>query len=306
MDVKEAGNYQFDMTAFGGVGQLTLGGDKVIAPTEWAGKGNITLPEGKIPVTIFYSKYVDWAQPVLNLKISGPGIREYSLNESPPNYGRPVDPIYVHATSNTLLRSFVDLPGNIRVTHAVSVGTPEKVHYTYDMDNGSIVQLWRGEFLDATPMWHDRGDGSSRARGAALHFAPMPTVEKLSSASTTWAKDTTGTRFRTKGYKLRDNDQPTFIYQLSDATISDAITLLNGGQGISRTLTIQNGGAGFYVRLAEGTNIERISDDLYLINDKAYYLKLETKDVKPIIRESDGVKEMLMPVQNKITYSIIF
>lgn len=38
----------------------------------------------------------------------------------------------------------MDLPGESRVAHAVSVGSPEQVLYTYDMDNAAIVQLWRG------------------------------------------------------------------------------------------------------------------------------------------------------------------
>ena len=42
----------------------------------------------------------------------------------------------------------------------MNVGSNKGLHYTYDMDHGNMVQLWRGEFLDATPMWHDRGDGS--------------------------------------------------------------------------------------------------------------------------------------------------
>jgi hypothetical protein len=91
----------------------------------------------------------------------------------------PVDPILINATSNTILRSFSDLPGGIRVTHGVNVGSPEQVHYTYDLDKGMIVQIWRGGFLDATPMWHDRGDGSSRPAGSVQYLGkPVPGILK--------------------------------------------------------------------------------------------------------------------------------
>ena len=59
----------------------------------------------------------------------------------------------MEAGNTTILRSFVDLPGNVRLTHSVNVGSPEGLHYTYDMDNGMLAQVWRGGFLDATPMW---------------------------------------------------------------------------------------------------------------------------------------------------------
>jgi hypothetical protein len=219
----------------------------------------------------------------------------------------PVDPIYVNAERNTLLRSFIDLPENIRVTHAVSVGSPQKIHYTYDLDNGSIVQLWRGEFLDATPMWHDRGDGSSKARGSVLRFGkPIPTIAKLQSSAAPWIADTTGTKFRTKGYRLDTQEQPTFMYEINGMKVSDAITLLNSNQGISRTLTVENAREEVYIRLVNATTIDRVNDELFLIDDKSYYLKLQTPGVKPIIRQNGGKTEMLIPAQNKFTYSIIF
>src|SRR5690606_35827136 len=118
-----------------------------------------------IPFRMFYSKYVDWAQPIMSLKIAGPGVREYAVYESHATMFRQADPIFVNATQNTVLRSFIDLPDKTRVTHSVSVGTPQKVHYTYDLDNGALVQVWRGEFFDSTPMWHDRGGSEGRRVG---------------------------------------------------------------------------------------------------------------------------------------------
>src|SRR5690606_39702282 len=72
------------------------------------------------------------------------------------------DPILVSVENTPVLRSFMDLPGGHRVTHAISIGSNQGLHYTYDLDHGALVQMWRGEFLNATPMWHQRGDGSSR------------------------------------------------------------------------------------------------------------------------------------------------
>src|SRR5690606_26853971 len=99
-----------------------------------------------------------------NVKLSAlPSGQANQGNNNQPN------PILVNAETARVLRGFVDIPGR-RVVHAESVGHPQHVHYTYDMDHGTIVQAWRRDFLDATPMWHNRGNGTSRALGAPIYF----------------------------------------------------------------------------------------------------------------------------------------
>ncbi len=83
--------------------------------------------------------------------------------------------------------------------HAVSVGSPSNLHYTYDLEKGTVLQVWRGEFLDATPMWHDRGDGSSRPRGSVTLLGDDMLLGKTNGQSK-WVADTTGSGYRPKGY----------------------------------------------------------------------------------------------------------
>jgi hypothetical protein len=221
----------------------------------------------------------------------------------------PVDPILVNAQVNTVLRSFMDLPGQSRVVHAVSVGSPEQVHYTYDLDKGAVIQIWRGNFLDATPMWHERGDGSSRPAGAVQRFGkPVFALAKLGSSQAAWLADSAGTGYRPKGYILDDKDQPTFRYQMYGATVSDAIRVMENGQGLHRELTVQNPAGGeLYARLAEGASIEEKSKGMYLVDGKAYYLRLDdAKGTKPVVREANGRKELVVPVRGKVGYSILF
>ncbi|CAA9216653.1 MAG: probable cytochrome oxidase (cbb3-type) [uncultured Adhaeribacter sp.] len=225
------------------------------------------------------------------------------------NNRNPVDPILVDAPVNTLLRSFMDLPGQPRVVHAISVGSPEKVHYTYDLDKGAVIQVWRGNFLDATPMWHERGDGSSRPAGAVQRFgAPVFALAKLASAQAAWVADSAGTSFRPKGYTLDENEQPTFQYKIYGATVSDAIRVLDNGQGLHRELTVQNPAGGeLYARLAEGTTIEEKAG-MYLVDGKSYYLRLDdAKNVKPVVRGgANGRQELVVPVRGKVGYTILF
>jgi len=231
--------------------------------------------------------------------------------EQATNNRNPVDPILIDAPVNTVLRSFMDLPGEprMRVVHAVSVGSPQQVHYTYDMDKGALIQIWRGNFLDATPMWHERGDGSSRPAGAVQRFGtPVFALAKLGTAQAAWVADSAGTNYRPKGYTLDENDRPTFLYKIYGATVSDAIRVLDNGQGLHRELTVQNATNGdLYARLAEGAVIEEKAKDMYLVDGKAYYLRLDdAKTVKPVVREVNGRKELIVPVRNKLGHSILF
>ncbi|MGZ8525137.1 MAG: family 16 glycoside hydrolase [Chitinophagaceae bacterium] len=305
--VKEAGAYNFNLNASGGSGSMTINNKIVLTAEQRSGRGKIILPAGDLPFQLLYSKVFDYAKPALGLSVAGPGIREYLISDGNVASGDPVDPILINATTNTILRSFMDID-TIRVTHAVSVGSPQQMHYTYDMDKGMIVQVWRGGFLDATPMWHSRGDGSSRPSGSVIRFGkPMMALQTLNSPDAAWSADTAGTAYRPKGYRLDGNDRPTFPYQIYNTLVNDVSRVMDNNQGIHREISIENPVANLWLRLAEADIIETISEDLYLINDKSYYLQIDdAATVKPVIRDSNGHKELIVPIQKKISYSILF
>jgi hypothetical protein len=176
------------------------------------------------------------------------------------------------------------------------------------MDRGAIIQVWRGEFLDATPMWYSRGDGSSRPVGAVQYFGkPSFTLAKLPSADAAWVSDSTVTDYVPKGYKIDKADIPTFRYTLGGAMIEDAIRTLPGGEGLSREITVQNPTGPHYARLAEGSAIEDAGNGLYIIDDKSYYIRIDdAAGAKPVLRDISGRKMLLIPVQQKLRYSILF
>ncbi|MFS2185447.1 family 16 glycoside hydrolase [Mucilaginibacter sp. Mucisp84] len=307
IQIKEAGEYVFKLNVPGGKGKLRIDGADAVMLTENRGEGKAQLQPGDHPFELLYSKTVDWARPALGLTVSGPGIREYLLSDANVSNNDPVDPILINATSNTVLRSFSDLPGGIRVTHGVNVGSPELLHYTYDLDKGMIVQLWRGGFLDATPMWHDRGDGSSRPAGSVQYLGkPVPAIEKLSDANAAWALDTAGTGYRPKGYVLNADDVPAFKYNIYGTSVNDASSVMDKGQGIHREITLANAVDGLFYHLASG-NIETLGNGLYVIDDKSYYIRIDDAGgAKPVVRDAGGKQELIIPIQKKLTYSIIF
>jgi hypothetical protein len=219
-----------------------------------------------------------------------------------------VDPIHIGASENIVLRSFMDLPGLPRVVHAVSVGSPQKVNYTYDMDNGMLVQVWRGDFLNATPMWHDRGDGSSRPLGMVQGLGkPVQSIARLSTDQTPWISDTAGTGYKPKGYVLDENGIPSFLYKSYGIAVNDQSKVLEMGRGISRKITISDQVNDLYFRLADAESIIQTADGMYLIDNQSYYLRLDDAvGSKPIIRDQNGRKELIIPIVKSLSYSILF
>lgn len=308
VQVKEAGSYHFRINTSGGSGQLKINNDLIIPFSNWTAEGRAQLATGDNPLELIYSKYVDWAKPSLALEVEGPGIRMLTLSDTNIPAADDVDPIAVKAVENTILRSFVDLPSGERVVHAVNVGSPEQVHYTYDMDHGMIVQAWRGDFLDATPMWHERGDGSSRAAGVLLNLGRTEfLLNKMTVQNSSWTSDTVGAAFRQKGYTLDDKFRPIFTYSIYGVMVNDLIRVTENKEGLHREITLTGNKDIFYLRLAEGKKIEEKSNGMYLINDKSYYLLLnDAGGEKPMIREYKGSKELIVPVKTKISYTLLF
>ena len=236
-------------------------------------------------------------------------ITDYGQSRPAEEPGRPnrVYPILVDGTESPVFRSFMDLPAGKRVVHAVSVASDSKTHYTYDTDTGMLLQVWRGGFLDATPMWFSRGDGSSRPLGAVQRFGdPAPMIARLSSRQASWKTDTLGTGFHPRGYRLDDKGNPVFLYRINNCEVADAIQALSNGQGISRSLTVNGSLQDTYLRLAEGSKINEVTDGLYAVDDNAYYLKVEGGNAKPFVRNSNGRQELVVPAAGQFKYTILF
>ena len=306
--IKEPGIYHFGFNISGGRGSLKINGKDVIFLGQgkgW-GSGDITLPAGEFPFDIIYSKLVTWDKPVIGVEVSGPGIRTFRISDA--NVGADHEnPILVEAPVNTILRSF-SIIDTFMVTHAVNVGSPLDVHYTYDLDKGKIVQVWRGDFLDVSSMWHGRGDGLAHPLGMVLQFGkPEIILEKLVSPEAQWFSDTSGTGFRTKGYIMDETDRPGFRYLIYQNQVNDLIRVSPGGQGIHRVISMEKPVDHIYLKLATASTIEMISDGIYLLDDKTYYIKIdENLKVKPIIRDVNGYKEIIIPFNQAISYSILF
>lgn len=263
----------------------------------------LTLPAGKVPLEIIQIKTDKRVNNSLGLWISGPNFRTTALHSTGSYLSTSTnEEITLDANTPRVFRSFMDVMKNgkriKRVVHAVNVGSPDKLHYTFDLDNANIVQIWKGNFLNTTPMWDDRGDGSSRPLGAVLTLSPNAF---FTSKSTIFSQDNLGDNVLIKGYELDNEDIPTFNYILDDADILDK-TVMVGKKHFQRTLTIKNPNPNQICRLAVGSDIVKTGENRYLIDGKAYYIEVSGATIET----GDNQKALVTPSSDKVQYSIIW
>jgi len=193
------------------------------------------------------------------------------------------------------------------------VGDPSGTHYVYDLKSGNLACVWHGDFVDATPMWHDRGDGSFRPRGAVLYLFNNEPLAFLSSTSESFPvmlKETelSNTKYKGKGYIIEENSgRPVFLYTYDGIEVEDKVYPDDDNKTITHEVLIKNRGTkpGLYYKLGEGKTITQLSNGLYAIDDKSYYIK-PAAGTQPTIREINGKKELIVAVENSVKYSIIW
>lgn len=319
--VPEDGNYRFLLTYTGG-GRLVIDGKQLInyeSPDGWWRKDttSIELKAGSYPFEIYNYKDASWMPPRLGF-FATMGVVPQPLHAflSFPPDDNAVSPILINpGSSPRLLRAFLDFRGSDkqRLTHTIGVGDPSGTHYIYDLKAGNLVCVWHGDFVDATPMWHDRGDGSFRPMGAVQYLFTSQPLAFLDSESAPFPKITKEAMqedrdYRGKGYELEEaTGRPLFKYTYKGIDVEDKIYPSDDSKNITHEVTVKNRGAqqGLHYKLAEGKVITELTPGFFAVDDQSYYIKTG-KGITPRVREVNGVKELITPVSDSFSYSIIW
>lgn len=298
LNVAEAGEYQITLQVPGGLSGLAVGAESIAEISNRGVRVRKQLKAGDNPIQIIASKNRNWSVDGFNLAISGPGLRNTDLLVSEAGASQATDPILVDADATPVLRSFRDIPNSKRLAHVVSVATEEQVNYAYDMETGTLIQVWRGEFLDATPMWNSRGNGVSVPRGAVINLA-APAINAVSS-DYSFSEE-----FRTKGYQLMNGSEDVvFSYLLSGQAVKDEIKVLESGKGINRS--VSGIGNGFY-KVAAGTEIQKINKGYYLLPETGLYLQYDEATYgAPVTHSVDETAGIFLPAKGNIVYNLLF
>ncbi len=318
LNIKNAGKYTF-YTQINGMNALKVDGNWVL-PFAGTGTWNprsaaVDLTAGDHTVEVVVAKKDAWMKPALGVFIEGPQVRRMPLHSvSSLPLGDSVNPILISVDGDPrVMRCFIDFSKDgkrKRITHAASVGTPDGANFTMDLNNGALVQCWRGGFLNATPMWHDRGDGHSDPIGSILKLNDAPDFATLTSNTAAWP-DTLGTDagYRMRGYDLDDAGFPTFKYTIYGSQVEDMTRPEESGKRLTRTLKVSGAAQNLYCRLAEGKDIATLADGSYLVDNKSYYIKINNAaGAKPVVRTVNNRQELVVPVSNgsQVSYSIIW
>lgn len=192
----------------------------------------------------------------------------------------------------------------------IAVGYPEKANLAFDADAMSMALIWHNAFIDASKHWRGRGNGNQRPLGDhVLSLVRGVPVAVLADAATPWpdakARDQ-GWRFH--GYKLDAKGRPVFRYGTEALDVEDApqpISAQSAGTTdavLHRTITVTaaNGGSlpeHAFLRLAAGQTIEQTGGRNYKIDGGlTVRLSPHPDSPAPIVRESEGRKELLLPL----------
>jgi mono/diheme cytochrome c family protein len=162
----------------------------------------------------------------------------------------------------SLLRTFMPDAG----TKAIAVGYPDGVSAVFDATQCRLAYGWNGNFLDASPVWANRGGAPAKVLGPKFWVAPQgfpwglgdkkpPDFDAIANDPAYGAGLPEGVLFKGakqvhfEGYKLDSQGQPTFMYRLgADKTksvdIEEQPVPLRGdvGVGLARHLDVQNHG----------------------------------------------------------------
>ena len=222
-----------------------------------------------------------------NIHFASP--EKFFKNESPNN------PILLNPEGKPyLLRSFLNY-GEKKLTHVISVGNPNQLNYSYDLKQGALFQIWRGEFLDVTQMWRQRGEPQlAKPLGAVIVLSDAPALALLGNPDQAWPDSVAFDDFQNKGYSLDANKSTSFQYSFNGITVSDNISATDP-HSLVRKLNILDAPNGLYLRLASAVEIESIGKGLYAIGNKSYYITLDDSQ-QPVIRKSKMGKELIVAI----------
>ncbi|HEY5747138.1 MAG TPA: DUF1080 domain-containing protein [Chryseolinea sp.] len=316
LDIKEKSEYQFILKKVGKA-KLNLDGEDIASEDEWFAdaQASRTLDVGKHTLVLTYVKGSSWGPAGVGVFIGKANARPQPLHLENSLPAIPPTPLISVSAGlePELIRSFMYYKGK-KKTHVISVGDPAGIHYAYDLDQAALLQCWRGDFLNVTEMWYERGEPQvASPMGAPVMLngkCPLAIVGDNNATLPDTLNDRKDLIY--KGYRLDEKRYPKFKYQYGSITFEDSFQPDANGQGIARTLTVSQfpQGQAAIVRFAEGSQIREVSDHLYVV-DEAYYVRVPaTGKTKPSIRINGNKKELVLewgaPLSTSLTYTLIW
>ena len=116
----------------------------------------------------------------------------------------------------------------------VAVGTPEHVHYAFDVENSRLAKVWRGRFFNARGTWEGRaGQLELPPSDDVLELPEGPPFALLADPQEEWPR-TQGRApaLRALGRRYDDERRPIFRYALGEIVIEETpVARMDTGRG---------------------------------------------------------------------------
>ncbi len=304
LSVPISGKYLFDVF-FDNGGELFIGGNRILGDVGKNGGGSdknlIELSTGRHDFEVSHFQTV-WGS-TLNIQYEGPGIFKQTLAlPAEDTRGTSPNPIIVEATTAPeMTRGYIRYKDTVK-THALSVGDPSGIHYTYDLATGSPILGWKGIFADVTNMWHSRGISQLLNPGnASVEFDEGPVLGSLTNDS--WKIKG---NYLFKKYVINEKEQPVFYSTYGNVNITDGMIPVNSDlPGLHRSIIIENAESRDAVLIASG-NVSKMSNGSYNVNGQYYLIPSSSMANEIQIVKNVGIIVPINSSSVNIQYSVIW
>jgi len=316
LKIPESGDYIFDYKINRGGGAFLIGKDTLISMNgdyslDSLRTAKVALEKGEVPFQLLYNRHIAWVVG-FGLYVEGPGIQKHALH-APSSVNLPtneVNPKFMIGLEDSPVtqRGFWMHEGKKR-THCIAVGNPEGIHYSYDLESGSLLQAWSGDFMDATKMWQGRG---GKQLGVPAGFTVSshgdPEFADLKDEKAVWPETISNSKYRQLGYEFGKDGFPVFLYEMSGSKVSQKVLPLPDYRGLNREITV-SGSKELWFKIADGEEIKELPDGTFVVNEESYFVDFKYGNLKPKVRKTDGTHELVVKIptgEQQIAYSIIW
>ena len=313
LNVPKDGEYLLT-TVYDDGGDVFINGNLVIhnGPKEYENqpsRGLVNLTAGAHDIKITYYQEV-WGSRII-FEAEGPEIQKHRIGHisktEQGNSGSKRKQMLIDPKGEPeLLRGYVNYKDEKR-THALSVGDPSGVNFSYDLMEGSILNVWRGGFANVTNMWVGRGHSQLLLpQNAATALSAGIPIASLSSTTSTWPSFRSD-KYKNKGYSILPSGLPKFNYEMGDLKIEDTLSPSSDGN-LARSIkfTTEKSLKNHWYKLASADAITKMPNGLYSIGGEYYFKSANDSDWE--IRTIKGSDELIAPVNNgsDLSYEIIW
>ncbi len=317
LEIPESGDYTFSLTTLGAT-SLYLNGKNVLEDQNNSPRSKtLLLEQGVVPFKLmFYKSNYPGRRPQLGFFVEGPGIKKIPLHDANSYVEHVIQkPFYLEPSNEPMiLRGFFRHGDKIK-THTVAIGEPSGLSFAYDLQQGALLSVWRGGFLDTSPMWRLRGQSQLMIpNGALIDLESGPAIARLDNSNSPWPDSLASDMLHMRGYFLDRERRPTFKYDCEQITVEDFFEPEMDGKSLARTIRYRNPEKiqGVYARIIAAKKIEDFGEGVYHINQGQLYVKLDNTILpKVLLRNSPSGQELLIPIStagdgNQIKYSLIY